>query len=41
MGISMGKLIIGIIGYYNVVIRSRDFIEDIQKYHKFAQTTDL
>jgi hypothetical protein len=41
MGISMEKLLIGIVRYYNVVIRSRDFTEDIQKYQKFAQTADL
>jgi hypothetical protein len=39
MGIGMEKLLIGIIAYYNVVIRSTDFIEGILKYHKFAQTT--
>jgi len=29
MGISLGKLLIEIIAYYNVVIRSTDFIADI------------
>jgi adenosine/AMP kinase len=40
MAISMEKLLIGIVEYYNVVIGSRDFIEDIQEYHKIVQISD-
>jgi len=40
MGISLEKLLIEIIAYYNVVIRSTDFIAGILKYHKFSQTQD-
>ena len=40
MGISLEKLIIEIVAYYNVVMRSTDFIEGFLKYHKFAQTPD-
>jgi hypothetical protein len=40
MGISLEKLLIEIIAYYNVVIRSTDLIAGILKYHKFAQTQD-
>ena len=40
MGISLEKLLIEIVAYYNVAMRSTDFIAGILKYHKFAQTQD-
>jgi hypothetical protein len=40
MGISLEKLLIEIVAYYNVVMRSTDFIAGILKYHKWMQTTD-
>jgi hypothetical protein len=41
MGISMEKLLIEIIAYYNVAVRSTDFVEGILKYHKLRQTLDM
>jgi hypothetical protein len=40
MGISIGKLLIGIADYYNVVIKSTDFIAGILKYHKLDEIPD-